>query len=201
MPLTQLDPTPALIVIDLQRGIVSMPTAHPIAGILANTTKLARAFRERNLPVVLVNVTGQAPGRTDAGHRNLAGFPPDWAELDPRARAAAHRLSRHQAAHRRLHRHLARRIPPPARCNPDHPRRSLHQRRSRIHRSQRPRLRLPRRPRHRRHDRPRPRQPPSQHRESLPSHRRNRHHRKRSQASRRPQCDCCEGIAQPDFRI
>jgi nicotinamidase-related amidase len=83
MPLTKLDPTPALVVIDLQKGIVSMPTAHPISDILANTAKLARAFRERSLPVILVNVTGQAPGRTDAGHRNLAAFPPDWAELVP----------------------------------------------------------------------------------------------------------------------
>ena len=83
MPLTQLDPTPALVVIDLQKGLVSLPLAHPIAGILANTAKLARSFRERNLPVVLVNVTGQAPGRTDAGHRNLADFPPDWADLVP----------------------------------------------------------------------------------------------------------------------
>jgi nicotinamidase-related amidase len=83
MPLTKLDPTSALVVIDLQKGIVGMPTAHPIAEILANTTKLVRAFRERNLPVVLVNVTGQAPGRTDAGRRNLADFPPDWTELVP----------------------------------------------------------------------------------------------------------------------
>lgn len=92
MPLTQLDPIPALVVIDLQKGIVSMPTAHPISEILANTTKLARAFRKRNLPVVLVNVTGQAPGRTDAPRHNLAAFPPDWAELVPE-------LERHPTDH------------------------------------------------------------------------------------------------------
>ena len=67
MPLTQLDPTAALIVIDLQKGIVGMPTAHPIAEIVERNAQLARAFRERGLPVVLVNVTGAAPGRTDAG--------------------------------------------------------------------------------------------------------------------------------------
>ncbi len=42
-----------------------------------------RLQRKRSLPVVLVNVTGQAPGRTDAGRYNLAAFPPDWTELVP----------------------------------------------------------------------------------------------------------------------
>src|ERR1700678_3000106 len=82
MPLTQLDPTAALIVIDLQKGIVVIPTAHPAAEIVARSAQLARAFRERSLPVVLVNVTAVAPGRTDAGLRKFA-FPPDWAELVP----------------------------------------------------------------------------------------------------------------------
>jgi hypothetical protein len=34
MPLTQLDPTAALIVIDLQKGIVGLPTVHPAAEIV-----------------------------------------------------------------------------------------------------------------------------------------------------------------------
>ena len=59
-----------------------MPAAHPIAEILANTAKLARAFRERGLPVVLVNVAAQAPGRTDLQRPKFA-FPPDWSELVP----------------------------------------------------------------------------------------------------------------------
>jgi nicotinamidase-related amidase len=82
MPLTQLDPTAALIVIDLQKGIVSLPTVHPTAEIVARSAQLARAFRERGLPVVLVNVTAAAPGRTDAGPRKFS-FPPDWTELVP----------------------------------------------------------------------------------------------------------------------
>jgi nicotinamidase-related amidase len=80
MPLTQLDTTAALIVIDLQKGIVGLSTVHPAAEIVGRAAQLARAFRERNLPVVLVNVTGRAPGRTDAGAPKFA-FPPDWAEL------------------------------------------------------------------------------------------------------------------------
>ena len=67
MPLTKLDNTTALVVIDLQKGIVGLPTVHPADEIIGRAAQLARAFRERGLPVVLVNVTGAAPGRTDAG--------------------------------------------------------------------------------------------------------------------------------------
>src|SRR5580700_12333208 len=82
MPLTKLDTTAALVVIDLQKGIVGLPTVHPASDIIARTAQLARAFRERGLPVVLVNVTGRAPGRTDAGAPKFS-FPPDWTELVP----------------------------------------------------------------------------------------------------------------------
>jgi nicotinamidase-related amidase len=80
VPLTTLDPTPALVVIDLQRGIVGLPTAHPSGEVVARAARLAAAFRRAALPVVLVNVTGGAPGRTDAGPRG-GDRPPDWAEL------------------------------------------------------------------------------------------------------------------------
>jgi nicotinamidase-related amidase len=82
MPLTTLDSTPALVVIDLQKGIVGLPTARPAGEILACATQLTRAFREKGLPVVLVNVAGRAPGRTDAGLANFV-FPPDWTDLVP----------------------------------------------------------------------------------------------------------------------
>jgi hypothetical protein len=36
MPLTELDTTAALIVIDLQKGVVALPTAHPVTKIIAN---------------------------------------------------------------------------------------------------------------------------------------------------------------------
>jgi nicotinamidase-related amidase len=55
---------------------------HPTGEIIGRAARLARAFRERGLPVVLVNVTGVAPGRTDAGPRKFS-FPPDWTELVP----------------------------------------------------------------------------------------------------------------------
>jgi len=82
VPLTQLDDCSALIVIDLQKGIVSQPTAQPASAIVERAARLARAFRERGLPVVLVHVTGRAPGRTDAGMRPFPAEA-DWAELLP----------------------------------------------------------------------------------------------------------------------
>lgn len=82
MPITELDRIAALIVIDLQKGIVGVPLAHSAGEIVGRSSQLARAFRERGLPVVLVNVSGRAPGRTDAGAPKFA-FPPDWIELVP----------------------------------------------------------------------------------------------------------------------
>ncbi len=77
-----LDPVPALVVIDLQKGITGMPTAHPAAEIIGRAARLARAFRERGLPVVLVHVIAPPPGRIDAGPRKFS-FAADWAELVP----------------------------------------------------------------------------------------------------------------------
>ncbi len=81
MPISKLESHPALIVIDMQKGIVSLPTVHPAEEITANNAKLARAFRAHGFPVVLVNVEGAAPGRTDVTHNFQ--LPADWAELVP----------------------------------------------------------------------------------------------------------------------
>ena len=80
MALTTLDAHIALIVVDLQKGIVALPTAHPIATVVQNARALANAFRGRDLPVVLVNVTGGAPGRTEQARR-LGELPDDWTDL------------------------------------------------------------------------------------------------------------------------
>jgi nicotinamidase-related amidase len=76
MPLTTLDPTPALVVIDLQKGIVSGTVAH----VVPNAAALAKTFRQHDLPVMLVNVTGRAPGRTDAGG-STGTLPAGWADI------------------------------------------------------------------------------------------------------------------------
>lgn len=88
MPLTTLDPKTALIVVDLQRGIISAPFLHPIAGVIERTCALLEAFRQRDLPVVLVNVAGAAPGRTEQPRRLSTlteGFSDLIPELDRRA--------------------------------------------------------------------------------------------------------------------
>jgi nicotinamidase-related amidase len=82
VPATRLDTNTALVVIDLQKGLSGLPTAHPFGEIAAQAARLARAFRERSLPVVLVNVTGMAPGRTEADRRKFS-FAEDWTELLP----------------------------------------------------------------------------------------------------------------------
>ena len=81
MPLTKLDDTSALVVIDLQKGIVGLPCAHPADEIVGRAARLASAFRGRGLPVVLVNVAGRAPGRTEVQFNFTP--PADWTELVP----------------------------------------------------------------------------------------------------------------------
>lgn len=81
MALTQIDNVCALVVIDLQKGIIAMTTAQPTTEVIERSARLAGAFRGRGWPVVLVNVGGMAPGRTEV-KRNLSP-PPNWAELVP----------------------------------------------------------------------------------------------------------------------
>ncbi|MFE7119678.1 isochorismatase family protein [Streptomyces sp. NPDC057654] len=81
MPATTLDANTALVLIDLQKGITALPTFSPAADVVARSAELAAAFRERGLPVVLVNVTGGAPGRTQAAGGRGGELPADWAEL------------------------------------------------------------------------------------------------------------------------
>ncbi len=95
MAITTLDPKTALIVIDLQKGITGRETAHPMAGVVKASADLAAAFRKRDLPVVLVNVTGGAPGRNE-GPKMPASFPPEFAELVPEldAQPSDHRVTK-----------------------------------------------------------------------------------------------------------
>jgi nicotinamidase-related amidase len=80
--------TTALVLIDLQKGIVPMPGLAPRLGpeVVANAVKLARRFREAKAPVVLVHVTFAADGAdmvkvpTDATMPR-GPFPPNFAEI------------------------------------------------------------------------------------------------------------------------
>lgn len=82
MPLTTLDPNTSLIVVDLQKGIVGAPLFHPIAEVISRTRALIDVFRRHKLPVVLVNVAGRAPGRTEQPARYQT-LPEGWADLIP----------------------------------------------------------------------------------------------------------------------
>jgi nicotinamidase-related amidase len=59
MPITTVDPKSALVVVDIQKGIVEMPTVHPTQAIVARTVKLVDAFRARRLSVALVASGGR----------------------------------------------------------------------------------------------------------------------------------------------
>jgi nicotinamidase-related amidase len=82
MTITTLDAETALLVVDLQKGIVGLPTAHPIADVVGNAVKLTDAFRRHGLPVVLINVDGVAPGRAEQSRR-VSEFPAGWTDLIP----------------------------------------------------------------------------------------------------------------------
>lgn len=82
MSVTALDAVTALIVVDLQQGIVSAQFIHPIAEVIDHTCSLIEAFRRNELPVVLVNVAGGAPGRTEQPRRHQA-FSEGWTDLIP----------------------------------------------------------------------------------------------------------------------
>jgi nicotinamidase-related amidase len=82
MPVTALDPKTALILIDLQKGVVGLPTAHPANEVVKHARSLADAFRQNGLPVVLVNVDGGAPGRAEQARR-IQDLPAGWTELVP----------------------------------------------------------------------------------------------------------------------
>ncbi len=85
MTVTMLDSKTALIIVDLQKGIVTLPSVRPIGEVIQNASVLADAFRRHRLPVVLVNVVGGTPGRTEQA-RSLGEFPAGSESNRPHAR-------------------------------------------------------------------------------------------------------------------
>ncbi len=82
MTVTTLDPGTALVVIDLQRGVLGTPTVHPLGDVVARAAALAAAFRRHRLLVVLVSVDGAPPGRTELTRPRMAR-PDGWTDLLP----------------------------------------------------------------------------------------------------------------------
>jgi nicotinamidase-related amidase len=84
--ITAIDPHTALVLIDLQRGILAAPTQpYAAAEVLDRAVRLAEAFRAHDQPVVLVRVTARAdgadlvPGRTEVPRPS--GRPEGWDPL------------------------------------------------------------------------------------------------------------------------
>ena len=79
----------ALVIIDLQKGIVGRPGApHPTAKVVENARRLAERCRETGATVVLVHVTYAADGRDRLQQPVDAApwggqMPPDWSEIVP----------------------------------------------------------------------------------------------------------------------
>jgi nicotinamidase-related amidase len=89
MPVTTLDPRTALVLIDLQKGIVGNPTAHPSDVVVERAAALAQAVRARQLPVFRLRVAFSPDGGDALKTRSDAQPPsvkrgPDFAEYDPR---------------------------------------------------------------------------------------------------------------------
>jgi nicotinamidase-related amidase len=82
MTISALDPQTALLVVDLQKGIAGLPAAHPMRDVVGNAVALLEAFRSRGLPVVLINVDGRAPGRSEQAFTTPV-LPDGWTELLP----------------------------------------------------------------------------------------------------------------------
>ncbi len=79
----------ALVVIDLQKGIVNRQTyPHDSNVVVSNTAQLAEAFRKNKMPVFLVRVTSSADTKDAlkpiADNQNTTtNRAPDWAEIVP----------------------------------------------------------------------------------------------------------------------
>src|ERR1700761_1621912 len=84
--ITTLDKNTALVVIDLQDGIVKMKTAHPGAEIVQRSARLVDAFRKAGFRIVVVNVVpfGAPSGKV---RTQAPGMPKDE-EAQKQARAA-----------------------------------------------------------------------------------------------------------------
>jgi nicotinamidase-related amidase len=88
---TAIDKNTALVIIDMQKGIVKFPVIHPVETVIQNVVKLIAAFRKEGLPIVIVNVnpagSALSKARTDAAAATKgnppAGYPAEFFEIIP----------------------------------------------------------------------------------------------------------------------
>ncbi|MBB5167832.1 isochorismatase family protein [Mycobacterium sp. AZCC_0083] len=81
MTLSAIEDNAALIVLDLQVATAGMPTTpNTSSDIFEHSARLAKAFRDKNLPVVWVNVAGGSSGRVDVSPQ-MGDLPENWTDL------------------------------------------------------------------------------------------------------------------------
>jgi nicotinamidase-related amidase len=81
MALSAIDDNATLIVLDLQVATAGMPTTpNTSSDIFERSAGLAKAFRDKHLPVVWVNVAGGSSGRVEVAPQ-MGDLPDNWTEL------------------------------------------------------------------------------------------------------------------------
>ena len=116
MALTTLDPNTALIIVDLQKGIVGLPVIHPIDGVIKQARPGPRLPRTRP-----AGGARQCRRRRARPHRTAAPGSKSSGRMDrsdPGAGPAAQRYRRHQADLGSLRQYRSRRAVESARCHP-----------------------------------------------------------------------------------
>jgi len=63
--ITKIDRDSALVVVDMQKGILAMAPSAEVAGAVGKTAELANTFRELKLPVIWVCSLGLPKGRVE----------------------------------------------------------------------------------------------------------------------------------------
>jgi len=85
--ITALDKNTALVLIDLQKGVVKLPPGDVVNKIVQNVVKLVDAFHKAGLPVVVVNVNpgsgARLNARKDAKPVSTAAFEGDSLHIIP----------------------------------------------------------------------------------------------------------------------
>lgn len=86
--ITAIDKNTALVLIDLQKGIVGMNAAHGSARVVEQALTLMAAFRKAGLPVVIVNVKPSGAALLSRKDNNamrnlLPSLPADFSDIVP----------------------------------------------------------------------------------------------------------------------
>lgn len=84
--ISALDPQTALVLIDLQEGIVRVPRAHDTHIVVHHCVRLMEAFHQASLPVIIVNVDPQGAFWTHSRkdfHTASSSQAPDFTQIIP----------------------------------------------------------------------------------------------------------------------